>query len=132
MKTRFLFTTGNETNNCGHHDRTCAKKCLQNCCPMVKANADNDDVFTKECQYCHEKVIIPFERHYVNDDLSTCKNILMKRKREALEKKEDKNKKWKRFKLFGRSIGKRLQKTLNKIKGWFRIGSKSENPKGKI
>ena len=59
---------------------------------MFKANTENDEMFAEECQFCLEKVIIPSEDHYMNDALSssqdTCKNILMKRKKEALEKGE--------------------------------------------
>ena len=84
MRTRFLLSQRrNKMGNCGHHDNTCAEICLQNCCPIVQTNADNDsNVFSEVCQYCHEKIIIPFEDHYVKDSESslkdTCKNILIK------------------------------------------------------
>ena len=135
IRNRFLLTMGNETSNCGHHNSTCAKKCLQNFCPVAQRNAENVEVFTEECQYCHEKIIIPLEDHYVKRHImfmslqNTCKNILMRRKRETLKKKEqDKIKRWKRIKMFRRYLGQSLRKTLNKIKGWFGIRGKSEKP----
>ena len=80
MKTRFLLSQmGNETGNCGHHNDTCAKKCLQDCCPMKRGK--DVVVFAEECQYCNEKIIKPFENHYiVVKNKQTCKVVWQSRK----------------------------------------------------